>query len=74
MPQAPGTGLGAYTFLVTGLFAGGAAVALAVAGGLAARASRPDREVKLSPSRAFGGADRLPASRSRARAWRNRLR
>lgn len=74
MPLEAFTGLAGFVLLVTGVFAGLAAVMLAVGGWLSARTSQPGREVKLSPSRAFGGADRLPAPRSRARAWRNRLR
>ena len=67
-PQELFIGLAGFVLFAGGVFSGLAAVMLAVGGWFGARARRPHTEVKLSPSRAFGGADQLPPSRSRARA------
>lgn len=72
-PQELFIGLAGFVLFVAGAFSGLAAVMLAVGGWFGARAKRPRPQVKLSPSRAFGGADQLPPSRPRGRAWRNRL-
>ena len=72
--QAEGMGPMAWMTLASAGVAGVLAPVLAYIGWNEAQAERDRSQVKLRPSRSFGGPAMLPPTRCRGRGWRNRRR